>query len=425
MKKLHLAIACFSLCLGKGGSERAAVNLAEAMAARGHKVILLSFIGSKGGTSPAYPLSPQIRHLAMNVNGWHGEIARLGELLSIEKIDVLLSLGASAMHFFWSMACMNARVPIIYSERSDPVERIEKTNWNRPGRMAALYSADCIHELLPMYVNTVPEALREKVVVIPNCAPPHPLPATMQADGQKTLLYLGRLCDEKRPLLLLEAFCLVKNKYPDWNLEIWGHGYLENDLLSHIKKAGVPNRIIFRGQCDNPEFAYANAQIYCLPSSHEGFPNTVLEAMAAGLPIAGYKSCNALANIIENGRTGILAGEDTPQSLAGVLDKLMGDPDLRANLGHAAREAAADYEPIAIYDRWEKLFYDMTNKQGTIMGNKLASEKFRLAAELSASARQEWLLREFAEPLPWTFAWFRARSQTLARRLYLRKTCQD
>lgn len=418
MDKLKIAIACFSLCLGKGGSERVAVNLAEEMTHRGHQVLLLSHIGPNGEESPAYSLSSHVRHLAVNGNGWHGEIATLKKLLLDKKIDVFLSLGASSRHFFWASACIGTGIPLIYSERSDPVERIEKINWNRQGRMAALYGADCIHELLPAYISTIPQELRKKVTVIPNAAPKNPIPATIKNNGQKILLFLGRLCEEKRPLILLDAFCLLADKYPDWNLEIWGHGPLEDNLVTHIKNTGVSKRIFFRGQCDNSAQAYANAQLYCLPSSHEGFPNTVLEAMAAGLPIVGYKSCTALANIIEEGKTGLLANVDSAESLAKELNKLMNDYNLRKSIGDAARNAAAAYQPDCIYDKWEKLFFEMAALGHTVT-EKFDCDEFQSRADLSCAARKEWLYRDLDKPMPWSFAWLKERAFNVAHNIIM------
>ncbi len=417
MKNLRIAIGCFSLCLGKGGSERVAVNLSEEMTRRGHQVLLFSHIGPKGETTPVYPLSSNVRHIALNGSGWHGEVAKLKKILIYEKIDVFLSLGASAMHFFWASACIGTGIPIIYSEHSDPVERIEKINWNRQGRMAALYGADCIHELLPGYMNTIPQELREKAIVIPNCAPRNPISAIIKDEGQKTLLYLGRLCEEKRPQLLLDAFCLLADKYPDWNLEIWGYGPLEGRIRGQIKKSETSGRIFFRGQCDNPGQAYANAQLYCLPSSHEGFPISVLEAMTAGLPIVGYKSCNAIANIIEDGKTGLLADEDSPESLAHALDTLMGDCNLRKSIGDAAKTAASAYQPDGIYNKWESLFFEMANIKGQTIIKSFASEEFLHRANLSCSARREWLFHDFGKPLPWSFEWLHTCCVNLVNKL--------
>lgn len=417
MAKLRIAIGCFSLCLGKGGSERVAVNLAEEMTRRGHQVLLLSLIGPYGETTPAYPLAPNVRHIALNGKGWHGEVAKLKKLLLDEKIDAFLSVGASAMHFFWASACIGTGIPIIYSERSDPVERIENMDWNRQGRMAALYGADRIHELLPAYINTIPQELRKKVTIIPNAMPRHPLPAAIKEDGQTTLLYLGRLCEEKRPLILLDAFYLLADKYPDWNLEIWGHGPMEGKIREHIKNAGGANRIFFRGQCYNPPQAYASAQLYCLPSSHEGFPNTILEAMAAGLPIVGFQSCNALANIIEDGKTGLLAREDSAESLAHALEKLMGDCKLRKSIGNAARDAASAYQPDGIYDKWESLFFEMASLDDDTQTKKLDNEEFLYRAVLSCAARSEWLYRDFEGAMPWSFAWLKERVRNLARNI--------
>lgn len=418
MAKLRIVIACCSLTFSKGGSERAAVNLAEAMTLRGHYVLLLSCVAPDGNTVPAYPLAEGIRHLSVTRTGWHGEISLLRKVLVDEKIDVFLAFGSSSILLFWAIICKGSGIPFICSERTDPVNGIEKIYWNRTGRMAVLAVADCIHELLPVHARSVPDYLQNRVAVIPNAAPQKQPTCGERASKRKSVLYLARLHEAKRPALLIEAFGKVMDKYHDWNLEIWGHGPLEQTLRELINKAGAGNRVRFHGQCDNPVQAYAASDIYCLPSSHEGFPNTVLEAMSAGMPTVGFKSCAALANIVEDNKNGLLATEDNSTSLALTLEQLMSDDDLRARLGAAAKEAVANYDPGEIFGKWEQLFQTLAKSKGNTVMDKLArDDDFTCRAELSTSARSEWILRDFGEPLPLSWAWLTCRLKNLCHNL--------
>ena len=101
----------------------------------------------------------------------------------------------------------------------------------------------------------------------------------------------------------------------------WAAG---KELRQQNSANGPGSRVKIMGIAHKPAEVYASAQIYCLPSDFEGFPNSVLEAMAAGLPVVGFASCRGLAGVVNNGETGLLSEEATPQSLAITLGRLDG-----------------------------------------------------------------------------------------------------
>lgn len=408
-KNLRIAIACSSLCSSRGGSERAVTDIASEMLRRSHAVLLLSAKIKGGGGEPCYGLPSGARHIAIDPRGRHTDIRHLREFLIADGTDVFLSMQSDAFHLLWSVACMGSGTPFICSERIDPVIYIENYAWNRAGRLAVLAGADFIHELLPPYVDTVPEILRNKVRVMPNAAPLYSISADPIGGGHKKLLYLARFCGQKRPLMLLDAFRLVMDKHPQWNLEMWGHGPHEKRLKKQISKHGLDGRVHLRGICLDSARVLSQAQAYCLPSSFEGFPNTVLEAMSAGLPVAGFASCKGVAGVVRDGETGLLAREDSAMGLADVLDKLLGDAELRARLGKAGKAACSDYAPDKIFDQWENLFYEAAALKGNTAMDAFYQEPFASRARLSAAARREWLFRDFGEAMPYTFAWWRER----------------
>lgn len=414
---MRIAIACSSLCCSRGGSERVATNLAGEMAARGHAVLLLSTFGPKNEADPVYSLPPGVRHLTIDNRGEHAQIRRLRDFLVADGIDVFLSMQSDGAHLLWSMCCMGTGIPFICSERVDPIVYTENYAWSKAGRHAVLAGADYIHELLPTYIDTVPEYYRDKIRIIPNAAPPKSLAADPVGGEQKKILYLARLCNQKRPLLLLDAFKLVAARHPDWNLEVWGHGPLEKKLVKAIAASGLSDRINWRGICTDADKAYSEAQIYCLPSYFEGFPNTVLEAMNAGLPVAGFDCCKGVQGVVRDGETGLLAKEDNAQSLAHALDKLMGNADLRSSMGTAGKKAVLDYESRRIFDQWEAFFAEAAPKKGRTLMDGMREEPFASRATLSAAARREYLYRNFGEPMPYSFAWFIERGKNLLKNI--------
>lgn len=417
---MHIAIACSSLCSSMGGSERAATNLANEMAARGHAVTLLSLTHNNRKTNPLYALREGVTHIAWENQGKHAEIRTLRNTLQTRSIDVFLSMQSGSDHLFWAMACMGSGIPFICSERCDPIRYTEQRVWNRSGRLAVLSGADVIHELLPAYVESVPEFCRSRVRVIPNAAPSSSSAAQAKGEtGQrKALLYLARFDEQKRPLLLLEAFRQLSGEYPDWDLVLWGHGPQEPLLRRQIKAWNLQKRIHMPGICRDAQAAYAKAQISCLPSSYEGFPNTVLEAMCAGLPVVGFVECAGVRDVIEHGKTGVVVQDSTPEALAAALRGLMASGELREALGNAAQKTAAEtYAPERIYGQWERLFAELATIKGNTVMDAFAKEPFASQARLSAVARREWLSRDFGMPMPYTAAWFAQRGTRLCRNL--------
>ncbi|PZO87123.1 MAG: glycosyltransferase family 4 protein [Micavibrio aeruginosavorus] len=256
-------------------------------------------------------------------------------------------------------------VPVIAAERNAPSRfdymsnKRAKTIAYNSFRMASRITVQC-----PSYVNQYPEYIRKKIVVIPNSVDA----ARAKADAagvynsMKEILFVGRLDYQKNPATLLSAFAKIHECYPDWVLRFVGGGPYEEKLLEQAEKLGIASKVFFEGMQKDVEKYYAAAQIFCLPSLWEGFPNALGEAMAHGLPSVGFQSCSGVCDLIENGVTGFLAEgkTDDAESLSQNLAKLMESDDVRKAMGAASYEAMNAYEPKQIYDRWEELFLSVS-----------------------------------------------------------------
>jgi hypothetical protein len=110
----------------------------------------------------------------------------------------------------------------------------------------------------------------------------------------------------------------------------------------------------------NPPEQYAAADMFCIPSRFEGFPNTVIEAMAHALPVIGFAGCTGVNSLVRPDVTGLLAPEMTAESLADTLRPVMADADLRERMGQAGLDCAKDFIPEGIFQQWEKLLYGVS-----------------------------------------------------------------
>ncbi|MDR1359371.1 MAG: glycosyltransferase [Deltaproteobacteria bacterium] len=410
MKARHIAVGVGSLFLSRGGTERAAVYLAEAMITRGHRVTLFYLPHPRNRPTPVYTVHPACA-VVSGPTQRHEDIRNMREILRACDVDVFLSMESSAAHLLWAVSVLGTGIPFICSERHHP-RYIEEHFWNRPGRMAVLGGADFIHELFPEYLQHVPEIWRDKARAIGNSAPVGSVVRAWPAgerEERKILLYLARLKAPKRPDLLIRAFALLKDEFPDWHLHLWGHGPLVRPLRALIRKLKLDAQARILGETHDALSLYAEAHLYCLPSEEEGFPNSILEAMNAGLPCVAFGGCAGAAALIEDQVNGALAAEMTAESLAASLKPLMASRGLRTALGEAGRQRAAEYASERVFDQWEMLLEEAAACKGHTVMDGFREDPFACRSTLSAAARREWIFRDFGQPMPHSLSWARDR----------------
>lgn len=161
------------------------------------------------------------------------------------------------------------------------------------------------------------------------------------AEDPSQILYVGRLTEGKGVEVLLEAFALLSNEFSDATLRIVGDGPKQDSLQRLAVKENIADRVIFAGRIPNDQLPalYNESAVFVLPSSSEGFPRTVIEAMACETPVV-TTNLPQLRSIVEDvGRT---VEFGSPELLADVIQELLADDTLRRNLGETARQRAVN-----------------------------------------------------------------------------------
>jgi glycosyltransferase involved in cell wall biosynthesis len=165
-------------------------------------------------------------------------------------------------------------------------------------------------------------------------------------DQDILLIYAGRIAPEKNLEFLLQAFAGVSQVFPNVHLLIVGGGQkLFEEVLWQIpSQLGISDRVHFTGMIPNDRLpAYlAMCDAFVTASVTEVHPFTVIEAMGAGLPILGIDS-PGVGDSITDRETGLLATNDLAAFTAKMTYLCM-DSALRRQMGHAAREASAQYD---------------------------------------------------------------------------------
>lgn len=345
-----------------GGIENVSSCLANAMVRRRYKVICFTY--SPIGTPSRFCFDSAVQFEHYVFTGDASTLPKLKEQLLRCQPDVFISPASFNNPLLWCSALKDLDIPLIYSEHTDPWI-IENKRWNQKERQAVLWVADAVHLLLPPFLKSVPKQLQSKCHIIGNPVPSSP--SEFQGNAPHTaptILSLGRLSPVKQIPLLVEAFNLVANDFPQWELHIWGIGEEEGRIRQKISQTTCADRIHICGLTRTPHKQFSQADIFCIPSRYEGFGLTIIEAFTHGVPVVGFQTCKAVNYLIKDGINGLLSPAMTAADLAQSLRRLMEDEYLRQRMGQAALDTAKEYAPEHIYDQWEKLIQAAAARKG-------------------------------------------------------------
>lgn len=360
---MNIGLFAQTLYTGKGGIERATTRLSAWLSERGHTCTIYCI--GLGQGKPQYPLHPSVRTCSLRVDS-PAALQRSRAILLRDKLDVFCGAHSTSGRFLFLHLCNNTGIPLLMSERCSPTE-VEELFLNRRDRLASFAGADGIHLLSEKYLYSLPDFLRHRATVIPNAAPSVTSIVWEKRDSpRKIILAAARLEErQKRISLLIRAFALLAQRFPDWDCRICGDGYGYTDYKRLINAYGLADRILLPGVVDNMADEYTSASIFCMPSAFEGSPNALLEAQSYGLPSVGFMDCGGVNDIILNGENGFLVETRSPAALASTLARLMENADLRRHCAEGAqRLTVARYDADDIFARWEALLTQVAACRG-------------------------------------------------------------
>jgi glycosyltransferase involved in cell wall biosynthesis len=219
----------------------------------------------------------------------------------------------------------------------------------------------------------VPE---RKVAVIPNGLDFEPFqPREPHERPLRSVVVVANLRPEKGHDVLIDAAAKVLAQVPDVRFDVVGGGPELDTLLERCDARQVRHAFRFLGHQDDVAGRLAASDLFVLPSRSEAFPNAVLEAMAASLPIVA-SDVGGISELIDDNRTGLLVPAGNPDVLADRLLRLIADPLLASRLGDAARIAAETcYSFERMVTSFDCLYMTELTRRGVVAGGQ-----FELAA---------------------------------------------
>ncbi len=182
--------------------------------------------------------------------------------------------------------------------------------------------------------------------------------------SENTVVYAGRLAEEKNIDTIIRAIAQAKKKVPSIDLAIAGHGAAETSLKLLAQKLGIEHQVKFLGTLDKMTLAklYRASNIFCIMSTSETQSMTLMQALGCGLPALGANA-RALPEYITP-ENGFLIEPGDHATLADRMISLLQDPGLAEKLRKGALNSVQKYSTAQIASRWEEVYKKV---KGTIL----------------------------------------------------------
>lgn len=175
-------------------------------------------------------------------------------------------------------------------------------------------------------------------------------------EREHRIVSVCRLTSQKNVMMSVDAFGLFLVDHPDYVFEIYGEGELEEEIDNYIRNKGLNDHIFIKGFCKDIHKQIRNAMMFVSSSDYEGISNSMLEAMALGLPVV-CTDCpvGGARQVIKDGINGFLISMNKPYEMSEKMALVVSDKALREKVAENARMVCEEYNIERIGKKWEKL----------------------------------------------------------------------
>jgi len=344
-----------------GGAESLALNICSLL--REDERFSVSLCGVFGSGGPLAGVAAQRGVGAFSLDARRrGKVRTVVELyrrFRREGVSVAQVHGAYLLQYAIPAALL-AGVALVYTEHAR--HSLGKHAWLR--RLARLHGSlfgpmVCVSQNLRGFMIDEVGLKPERIEVIHNGIDLSSFTQPTPGNGRTGGVVIGtvaRLTEAKDHGNLLRAFAMVRREAPEVRLVLVGDGELREDIESMVSSLGLRDAVEMTGKRSDIPQLLAGMDIFVLPSRREGFPVSIIEAMAGGRAVVAT-DVGGVREILEDGADGIVVPPEDDASLASAILGLVRDPNGRARLGDNARQKAArDFSDQAMIRNYKRLF---------------------------------------------------------------------
>lgn len=353
--------------IGYGGAEKILVWLANQCADHGHEVVFFTYRDN----CVMQPLNANVKHVHMQLENGGAEVSmfrtaiQMHKFIHKEKFDVGIAfLSPSILRL--AISAIGTKIKLLFSHRADPYLQVQHKSLKLKvfGGLNkwAFNRADYY-----VFQTTMAQAyfnldIQNHSTVIAN--PIHPLARTIERNGniEKRIVTIGRLdLKQKRQDILIDAFNLISENYPEYVLEIYGSGE-DEAIIKDMCKSN--SRIKLMGKTDKVGIVIQNASVFVLSSDFEGIPNALLEALSIGVPcVATDCSPGGAAMLIDNNVNGLLVPRSNVKAMAQAISCMLDNPQKAETMAIEARNVNKTYSEKIISEKWMRVIENLTKQK--------------------------------------------------------------
>lgn len=368
---------------GKGGAERVIINKMEYLISHyGYDIFIITCYQDEK-TLNAYPLSKNIRQICLGIPFYsqykyrypyrlwvkHSIDCQMEKALTkaVQDInpDILIGVSYFQANVVTGIKCRAKKVIEVHEPRpftlSDyGLSRGKLSSWYMKHYRNWYFrkvedQADVVVTLTPGDAHEWRRA--KKVQIIPNFTV---MPIEKISDGQaKRVIAVGRLEWVKGYDRLIDAWKIVSERYPDWHLDMFGSGTMEQDLKDQQKRLGLEEKLTIHPATSKINVEYSNSSLYVGTSHFEGFPLVLLEAMQVGLPCIAFDCPFGPSAVIVDGENGFLVPDGRIEELAEKISLLIGNSALRDSFSKSALKKSKEFAVDKVMKQWDCLFNEL------------------------------------------------------------------
>ena len=345
--------------VGIGGAQRVLSILANTWAETGNDIIIVQ-TDDNMMTHMNYELSSKIQVVSMPLKS-HWKLFNFPkDLVQFirfvrAKPDFTILCFLPHQQFLCGVASLFIGNRIVFSERNTPWLYPKRKlyrflrNWSFSRAHACVFQTD---EAMKWFSPRI----QKKSVIIPNPVKAS-LPEPYHGERRKVIVSACRLAPQKNLPLLFHAFAQLHAEFPEYSLEIYGRGSELESLQTLKRKLGLDSEINLMGFSHHVHDQIRDAAMYVSSSDFEGISNSMLEALALGIPtISTDCPVGGARMAIQNGVNGLLVPVGDKQALYQAMRSLILNPGLAKHLGSKGTEIRSLLKPSEIADTWLELF---------------------------------------------------------------------
>jgi len=329
-----------------GGTEIQALNLSKGLQERGARVAVLTRMREKSWLPRELVQEVAVRRVDYPRVKWLG-----GGLLNLRLGWEILRHYRDCDVFHFHIGESYMVLPLLVTKALGKPSLLKISGWweMERGFLRASGLSNRLMRKVLFRVGTivaVSEEIRERVtsmgypsqrvLCLPNGVDTRRFAPASPSERPPRIIFVGRLVPVKGLPVLLGAVRRLKEHFPELALDLVGAGFSEEELKQLVGELGLEAQVRFLGRIDDTEAALAAADIFVQPSLSEGLPNSLLEAMACGLPCV-VTNVGGMPQVVQDGVHGFVVEANRVEELALALERLLSDRALRLRMGQQGR----------------------------------------------------------------------------------------